>query len=104
MLFGLTQELLKKLENEVKKTHSSRSNISRKAIDSYWLYRNKQQIVHPPFQFSKKNVTLGLKTVSITIRRDQASWLRSMSETTGRTISEMGRNALEFYFSKRETQ
>jgi len=104
VLFGLTHEQLEKLENEVKKTHSGRSNISRKAVDSYWLHQNKQKIIHPPSQLFQKHLILGLKTVSITIRRDQAAWLKSMAEISGKTVSEIGRNALEFYFGKRDQQ
>jgi len=104
VLFGLPLELIKLIDIESKKQKSNRSNISRKIVDSYWLDYNKKKIVIPPSQPNQKQPILGLKTVSITLRRDQAAWLRSMSEITGKSISEMGRNALESYFSKRAQQ
>jgi len=104
VLFGLPPGLIKLIDIESKKQKSNRSNISRKIVDSYWLGCNKNKIVIPPFQPNQKQPVLGLKTVSITIRRDQAAWLRAMSDKTGKSISEIGRNALEIYFSKREQQ
>ena len=104
MLFGLTPEQLEKLENEVKKTHSDRSNISRKAVDTYWLNQNKKKIIPQPLPSYQKHSILGLKTVSVTLRKDQADWLRSMSELTGKTISQLGRNALDEYLAERENQ
>jgi hypothetical protein len=100
VLFGLTSMLIKLIDIESKKQKSNRSNISRKIVDSYWLDYNKKKIVIPSVQPNQKHPILGLKTVSITLRRDQAAWLRSMAEMTRKTISELGRDAIEFYFSK----
>ena len=100
VLFGLTPMLIKLIDIESKKQKSNRSNISRKIVDLYWLDYNKKKIVFPPSQPNQKHPILGLKTVSITLRRDQAAWLRSMAETTGNSISELGRNAVEFYFTE----
>ena len=104
MLFGLTPEQLEKLEKEVKKTHSDRSNISRKAVDTYWLNQNKKKIIPQPLPAYQKHSILGLKTVSVTLRKDQSDWLRSMSELTGKTISQLGRDALDEYLAERENQ
>ena len=104
VLFRLTQEQLEKLEKEVKKTHSDRANISRKAIDTYWLNQNKKKIVPQPLPSYQKHSVLGLKTVSVTLRKDQAEWLRSMAELTGKTISQLGRDALDEYLAERENQ
>jgi len=104
VLFGLPPELIKLIDIESRKQKSNRSNISRKIVDSYWLDYNKKKIVIPPTQPNQKQSILGLKIVSITLRRDQAAWLRSMAETTGKSISELGRDALEFYFAEREVK
>jgi hypothetical protein len=106
VLFGLTQEQLEKLENEAQKAHSGRSNISRKAIDFYWLHTNNRKIIHRPFQLGEKRKceNLGLKPLPVTIRRDQIEWLKSITEITGKSISEVGRNAIEYYFAERECQ
>jgi len=102
VLFGLPSGLIKLIDIESRRQKSNRSNISRKIIDLYWLDYNKKKIVIPPSQPNQKQPILGLKIVSITLRRDQAAWLRSMSETTGKSISEIGRDALGCYFSKRD--
>ncbi len=97
VLFGLTENQRKKLENEVKRTHSNRSNICRKALDAYRLKINKETVSYQPYH---KYPVLGLKNISVTIRQDQADWVRIMAEKTGKKLSEIGREALEYFFEK----
>ncbi len=97
VLFGLTEKQREKLENEVKKTHLNRSNIYRKSLDAYRLKINKEPISYQPYH---KYPILGLKNVSVTIRQDQADWVRVLAEKTGKKLSEIGREALEYYFQK----
>ena len=95
VLFGLTPKQLEKLENEVKKTRSNRSNICRKALDYYQAKINKSNLPDQPYH---KYPILGLKNVSVTIRQDQLDWVRVMAAKTGKKLSEIGREALEYYF------
>jgi len=99
--FGLTNELCKMLENRVKKSQRNRSHIFRKALDSYLMKVNKEPFFanHQPCQ---KYPILGLKTVPVTIRRDQDDWLRKMAQLTGKRLSQLGREAIQSYLSEIE--
>ncbi len=93
--FGLPLEMYKGLENRVKNTKKTRSHISREALDLYFLKVNKEPLeIH---QICEKNVIIGLKNIPVTIRRDQSYWLRMMAEKTGKKISQLGREAIEYY-------
>ncbi len=83
------------VENRVKKTKTNRSNIFRRAIDAYWLKLNKEPEIR--CITGKKYPVRGLKTIAVTIRKDQDDWLRQMVEKTGKKRSEIGREALEYY-------
>ncbi len=43
----------------------------------------------------------GFKMVCVTIRQDQGNWLRMMSEKTGKRLSQLGREATEYYLSEK---
>ena len=45
-----------------------------------------REIFLKPTQLYQKHSILGLKTVSITIRKDQVDWLKSMAEVTGESM------------------
>lgn len=95
-LFGLTQNQLETVKIYVKKAKTNRSNIFRRALDAYRLMLNKE----PEIQCvtGKKYPVRGLKIIATTIRKDQDEWLRQMVEKTGKKRSEIGREALEYYF------
>ncbi len=93
--FGLPLKMYERLENRVKNTKKTRSHISREALDFYFLKVNKEPLqIH---QICAKDPIVGLKHIPITIRRDQSSWLRMMAEKTGKKISQLGREAIEYY-------
>ena len=100
-LFGLTKKQLEMLDLRVETTQTSRSNIFRQAIDAYWLKLNKE----PKIQCitGKRYPTIGLKIIATTIRKDQDDWLRQMVEKTGKKRSELGREALEYFFEQIKT-
>lgn len=95
--FGLPEEMCKRLENRVKTSRKTRSHIVKEALDAYFLKVNKEPLeVH---QICEKDPVIGLKTISVTIRQDQGDWLRMMSEKTGKKLSQLGREAMEFYLT-----
>jgi predicted DNA-binding protein len=97
--FGLPQEICKRLENRVKKTGKTRSHIVREALDSYALKVNKEPL--STHQANEKHPIIGLRTYPLTIRQDQDAWLRTMAEKTGKKLSHIGREAVEWYFNEK---
>lgn len=94
--FGLTLKLWKALEKRVQDTQTTRSHIVRQAIDAYLIVLNKTGFSkHKKYQ--KSVVGEGLKTMAVTIRKDQDRWLRLVSEQTGKKISLIGREAIEHH-------
>lgn len=100
--FGLTKEDLEKLEKWLKKTGKKRSQVLREAIDYYWSNVNSGKKVISKRMLGKYQ-NQGLSTIGVTIRRDQDSWIRVMSEKAGKTMSEIGREALECYLTEKNT-
>lgn len=96
--FGLSHEVCKRLENMIEKTRKNRSHISREALDAYFLEVNKAPLrVHGSCE---KDPIIGLKHIPLTIRKDQSEWMRLMSEKTGKKMSRLGREAIEFYLTQ----
>ena len=94
--FGLPPKLWKTLEKRVQDTQTNRSHIVRQAIDAYLIMLNKTGFSkHKKYQ--KSVVGKGLKTMAVTIRKDQDRWLRRVSEQTGKKISLIGREAIELH-------
>ncbi len=94
--FGLPQEVWKSLENRVKNGPKSRSHISRESLDLYFFKLKKARPMRT-LQTCEKSSPVGLKTISVTIRKDQDQLLRIFAEKTGKNISQLGREALEAY-------
>lgn len=94
---GLSAQWAKKLEKEAEKRKITESEVLREVLDKYFAYIEKNG-------FSKKvctkfSVGKGLKTKSRTVRRDQESRLRKMTEKSGRHISELVREALNGFLT-----
>ena len=80
-------------------TQKSCSHTFRQALDLYFSAITKEGYVslHKPFE---KTAPIGLKTISVRIRKDQDDQLRKVSEMTNRGLSELGRDAITQYLAR----
>ena len=73
------------------------SHIVREALDSYAMKVNKEPL--SKHQENQKYPIIGLKTIPVTIRQDQDDWLRLVADKTGKKLSQLGREAVEYYLA-----
>ena len=91
---SLTTEQAKKLREAAKKAVTSESEALRRMLDAYLAEVNKRGLPSEPYG---KMRFLGYeeRVVPRTIRREQDSRLREVSEQSGRSLSELVREAVE---------
>ncbi len=94
--FSLTGEQARKLREVAKKAVVSESEALRRMLDAYLVEVDKRGLPSEPygkmrFQGYEERV------VPRTIRREQDTKLRELSERTGRSISELVREAVEAF-------
>ena len=94
--FSLTAEQARKLREAAKKALTSESEALRKMLDAYLAEIEKRGLPSEPygkmrFQGYEERV------VPRTIRREQGSRLRELSERTGRSLSELVREVVKRY-------
>lgn len=92
--FALPKNLLGRLEGHAKEQGTTESAVLRKMIDEYFSKNKGKSFDYSPF---RKQSVLGMKTAPRTVRRDQDKMLRGFSQKTGRSMSEIIREAIEVF-------
>ena len=92
---SMTSEQAKKLREAAKKSLTSESDALRKMLDAYLADVDKRGLPVGPYG-KMKFVGYKDKVVPRTIRKEQDARLRELAERTGRSISELVREAIEF--------
>ena len=88
-LHNIALRRLKRLSEKQKKTESQ---VLRQIIDAYLQGIKEKDL---SYRLSKQHSPLGLKCVARTIGKEQDARLRRMAEKTGRSVSELVREAVE---------
>jgi predicted DNA-binding protein len=76
------------------KARKTESEVLRDIIDQYIIRKRGKKLEYEP---CKHNPIQGMKVHPRTIRKDQDKYIRRIAEKTGRTISEVVRDAVEGY-------
>ena len=92
--FGLTSKQAEKFKKLTKKEKKSESEVLRAILARFIYNMEKKKVGYRP---CRKTSPQGLKTLPRTICKEQNKKLRELSEKTGRSLSELVREAVEKY-------
>lgn len=94
----MLQEALTALKKYSRKTRRLHSKIIQEAVEYYLLMWEIEPSLYEPL---RKKEILGLKRIARTIKIDQDKRLRLLAERTGRSISELTREAIISFLKMR---
>ena len=95
---GLPEEVLNALKKYSRKTHTLQSKVIQEAMEYYLLLWEVEKLPYEPL---RKKQILGLKRIARTITIEQDKRLRSLAGESGRSISELTREAIVSFLKMR---
>ena len=95
---GLPEEVLDVLKKYSREANTLQSKVIQEAIEYYLLLWEIEKLPYEPL---RKKQILGLKRIARTITIEQDKRLRSLAEGSGRSISELTREAIVSFLKMR---
>jgi len=93
IFFGLPRDIGSKLKEIAQQSKAAESIVLRSMLDGYFRKVERHELRYQPLK--KLSQLGGVRTTARTVRRDQDRKLRELSLETGRSISDIIREAID---------